>query len=106
MKTALGDLLISGRADGYDATRHRVEEIRTFRGDLARQPANQRHLHWAQLKVYGWLLCERDSLPEITLVLAYFNIDTQQELPFEQRYTSGALQDYCVEMCGRSLTPK
>ena len=100
LKTALGNLLISGRADGYDATQNRLEEIKTFRGDLARQPANQRHLHWAQLKAYGWLLCERDSLAEITLALVYFNIDTQQEFPFAQRCTSDALQDYFIEMCG------
>ena len=100
LKTALGDLVVTGRADGYDATQNRLEEIKTFRGDLARQPANQRHLHWAQLKAYGWLLCERDSLPEITLALVYFNIDTQQEIPFEQRCTSDALRDYFVDMCG------
>ena len=100
LKTALGDLLISGRADGYDCARHCLEEIKTFRGDLARQPANQRHLHWAQLKVYGWLLCDRDSLAEITLALVYFNIDTQQEFPFEQRFSSNALRDYFLEMCG------
>ena len=100
LKSALGDLLISGRADGYDATQNRLEEIKTFRGDLASQPANQRQLHWAQLKVYGWLLCTRDALPSITLALVYFNIDTQQEFPFEQRVSSDVLRDYFVEMCG------
>ena len=100
LKTAFGDLLVSGRADGYDATRHRLEEIKTFRGDLERQPANQRHLHWAQLKVYGSILCERDSLADITLALVYFNIDTQQEFPLEQRFTAHALRDYFVAMCG------
>lgn len=100
LKTALGDLLISGRADGYDSTQNRLEEIKTFRGDLERQPANQRHLHWAQLKVYGSILCERDSLAEITLALVYFNIDTEQEFPFEQQCTSVDLRDYFVEVCG------
>lgn len=101
LKGALDALTVSGRADGYDPSQHRLEEIKTFRGDLARQPANQRHLHWAQLKVYGWLLCERDSLEEITLALVYFNIDTGQEVPFEQRLSSNLLRDFFVEMCGR-----
>ena len=79
LKGSLAELSISGRADGYSAAQNRLEEIKTFRGDLASQPANQRHLHWAQLKVYGWLLCTRDALPAITLALVYFNIDTQQE---------------------------
>ena len=51
-------LAVRGRADGYDPERQRLEEIKTFRGDLAAQPANHRALHWAQAKVYGWLLCE------------------------------------------------
>jgi len=101
LKGSLAELSISGRADGYSAAQNRLEEIKTFRGDLASQPANQRHLHWAQLKVYGWLLCTRDALPAITLALVYFNIDTQQEFPFEQRVSSDVLRDYFVEMCGR-----
>ena len=100
LKGSLAELSISGRADGYSAAQNRLEEIKTFRGDLASQPANQRHLHWAQLKVYGWLLCTRDALPSITLALVYFNIDTQQEFPFEQRVSSDVLRDYFVEMCG------
>lgn len=100
LKGSLAELAISGRADGYSAAQNRLEEIKTFRGDLAHQPANQRHLHWAQLKVYGWLMCERDALHTITLALIYFNIDTQQELPFEQSFSSDTLRDYFVELCG------
>src|SRR5690606_12142219 len=49
-------LFVSGRADGYDPERNRLEEIKTHRGDISRIPANHRALHWAQVKVYGWLL--------------------------------------------------
>ena len=48
-----GHLVVRGRADGYDPQQQRLEEIKTFKGDLDRMPANQRHLHWAQAKVYG-----------------------------------------------------
>ena len=51
-------LCVRGRADGYDPVRNRLEEIKTHRGDLARQPHNHRQLHWAQAKVYAWLLCQ------------------------------------------------
>ena len=90
LKGTYEGLCVAGRADGYSIAQNRLEEIKTFRGDLTRQPANQRHLHWAQVKIYGWLMCERDTLPAITLVLVYFNIDTQQEFPFEQRFSSDA----------------
>eukprot|EP01137_Pigoraptor_chileana_P005532 Opistho-2@48730 len=52
-------LKVSGRADGFDAQRQRLEEVKTFKGRLDRQPASHRRLHWAQAKIYGWLLCEQ-----------------------------------------------
>ncbi|MFP5445635.1 MAG: ATP-dependent DNA helicase, partial [Betaproteobacteria bacterium] len=52
-------LYVRGRADGYDPAQQRIDEVKTFKGRLDRQPASHRHLHWAQAKVYGWLLCEQ-----------------------------------------------
>ena len=49
-------LTVRGRADGYDPEDNRLEEFKTHRGNLERMPANQRALHWAQLKTYGALL--------------------------------------------------
>ena len=54
-------LLVGGRADGYDPQERRLEEIKTHRGDISRIPANHRLLHWAQVKVYGWLLCQQQA---------------------------------------------
>ncbi len=92
LKGTCNELSVMGRADGYDAARNRLEDIKTFRGDLSRQPASQRQLHWAQLKVYGWLWCERDALPRITLALVYFNIDSEQEYPFDQTMAASELR--------------
>ncbi|MFB2351704.1 hypothetical protein, partial [Priestia megaterium] len=49
LQAEVGALLVRGRADGFDPALGRLEEIKTHRGDLARQPAHHRHLHWAQL---------------------------------------------------------
>jgi DNA excision repair protein ERCC-2 len=38
-------LRVRGRADGYDSAANRLEEIKTYRGDLARMPDNHRRLH-------------------------------------------------------------
>ena len=46
-------LLVRGRADGFDSVENQLEEIKTFRGDLAKMPDNQRQLHWAQVRIYG-----------------------------------------------------
>ena len=101
LKGARNELSVIGRADGYDLSRNRVEEIKTFRGDLSTQPASLRLLHWAQLKVYGWLLCDRDALPSITLALVYFNIDSEQEIAFDQTISARELQAHFNELCAR-----
>ena len=68
-----------GRADGYDPDQNLIEEIKTYRGDLAAMPANHRHLHWAQVRVYGHLLCQQLDLEEVNLALVYFDIGKQTE---------------------------
>jgi hypothetical protein len=52
-----GLLHVRGRADGYDPDQNLIEEIKTYRGHLTSMPDNHRHLHWAQLRIYGHLLC-------------------------------------------------
>src|SRR6478609_5555929 len=82
LRGEFGALAVRGRADGYDAGLNRLEEIKTHRGDLAKQPANHRQLHWAQARIYGWLLCEARTLEDIELALVYFDIASQQETLF------------------------
>ncbi|GAC1527449.1 MAG: ATP-dependent DNA helicase [Ramlibacter sp.] len=96
-------LRVRGRADGWDPARNRLEEIKTHRGDLARQPANYRHLHWAQARVYGWLLCEARQLQEITLALVYFDIATQQETVLEEVASRAKLRAFFENQCRRFL---
>ena len=55
-------LRIQGRADGWDPDARRLEEIKTHRGDPALIRPNRQALHWAQARVYGWMLCERLQL--------------------------------------------
>jgi DNA excision repair protein ERCC-2 len=96
-------LTVRGRADGYDPERRRLEEIKTFKGDLARMPANHRALHWAQAKVYGWLLCEQEGLDALTVALVYFDIGLQQETCLEAHCTAEELRHFFEEACERFL---
>jgi DNA excision repair protein ERCC-2 len=93
-------LLVRGRADGFDLERRRVEEVKTFKGELARMPANHRLLHWAQAKVYGWLLCQAHGLPGLTVALVYFDITSQQETVLEAQFDAGLLQAFFDGLCG------
>ena len=71
-------LQLKGRADGWDPTLNRVEEIKTHRGNLERQSTGQRALHLAQLRSYGAILCESHGLDKIWLRLSYLEIATDE----------------------------
>ncbi|UGQ48122.1 helicase C-terminal domain-containing protein [Massilia endophytica] len=98
-----GPLHVRGRADGYDPRRNQLEEIKTYRGDLAKMPANHRHLHWAQLKVYGHLLCAARGLESVKLALVYFDIGSQKETFITEDAKAGELRAFYEEQCGRFL---
>ncbi len=96
-------LRIRGRADGYDPDANRLEEIKTYTGDLAAMKANRRALHWAQAKVYGWLLCEKLGLTELNVALVYFDIVTQEETVLGELHTAAALRGFFELHCERFL---
>ncbi|PVZ39111.1 ATP-dependent DNA helicase [Pseudomonas sp. CC120222-01a] len=96
-------LLVRGRADGYDPAANRLEEIKTYRGDLARQPANHRQLHWAQAKVYAWLLCRARQLVAIEVALVYLDVDNDSQTLISEHYGAEALQGFFETQCQRFL---
>lgn len=96
-------LHVRGRADGYDAARGLLEEIKTFRGEPGMVAPNQQALHWAQLKVYGWLMCQSRALEGLTLNLVYFDVLRQTEHPLSQVCTAHALQQFFASLCERFL---
>ncbi|MBA1203298.1 ATP-dependent DNA helicase [Pseudomonas capeferrum] len=99
-----GTLRVRGRADGYDPRRNRLEEIKTHRGDLTRQPANHRQLHWAQAKVYAWLLCQARQLETIEVALVYLDVDTDRQTLISEHHDAAALKDFFETQCRVFLT--
>jgi DNA excision repair protein ERCC-2 len=96
-------LTVRGRADGYDPVANRLEEIKTYRGKLENIPENHRYLHWAQLKMYGWLQCQQLGLQEIDLALVYFDIGSQRETAMCETHSADALRQHFDEQCERFL---
>ncbi|AZC24645.1 ATP-dependent DNA helicase [Pseudomonas sessilinigenes] len=99
-----GELLVKGRADGYDPQQNLLEEIKTYRGDLARMPDNHRQLHWAQARVYAWLLCQSLQLPAIRVSLVYFDIQSEEETAFVQEHSAEQLQAFFNQQCAIFLS--
>ena len=96
-------LTIRGRADGYDPINNQIEEVKTYRGDLHGMAENKRNLHWAQVKIYGWLMCQARGLSEINLALVYFDVASTQETPLVEHFTAATLKDYFEAQCALFL---
>jgi DNA excision repair protein ERCC-2 len=94
-----GPLHIRGRADGYDPESNRLEEFKTYRGDLGRMPGNHRVLHWAQLHIYGGLLCRQKGLTSVNLALVYFDIASERETVFEEVQSATWLEEHFTAAC-------
>ena len=97
------DLHVRGRADGFDPERRRLEEIKTFRGSLDRQRPTHRRLHWAQAKVYAWLLCQAEGLSDIEVALVYLDLGSQEETLLTERCTAAELRAHFESLCERFL---
>ncbi|MBV8248749.1 MAG: ATP-dependent DNA helicase [Comamonas sp.] len=97
------DLLVRGRADGYDPERQQLEEIKTYRGQLDGVRPHHRILHWAQAKIYGHLLCLERGLERLKLALVYLDIGSQEETVLVEEYAAADLQAFFELQCGRYL---
>lgn len=96
-----GKLTVRGRADGYDPSLNRLEEIKTHRGRLDAMPDNHRALHWAQAKVYAHLLCVQRALPEIHVALVYYDIIERKETVLTETCGADALAQHFQLQCDR-----
>lgn len=94
-----GDLLVRGRADGFDPRRRCLEEIKTIRGRPDDIPENRRLLHWAQLETYGALFCRSREVPEVALALVYFDVETQTETELRQVFGAEELEEIFAARC-------
>jgi len=97
------NLVVRGRADGFDDSKGLLEEVKTHRGDVVLVPSNHRALHWAQAKVYGHLICQQFGLSELTVSLVYFEVASECETPLVEHCTAGELRQAFEAICVRFL---
>jgi hypothetical protein len=93
------ELVVRGRADGFDTEACLLEEVKTYRGRFDRIPANHQALHWAQAKVYGALLCAQLRVPKLKISLVYFEIKSQEETILDEDCTAGELTAFFEQLC-------
>ena len=98
------NIYVRGRADGYDPDLNQLEEIKTFKGSLDRMPDNHRQLHWAQAKVYGWLMCQERDLQAINIALVYYNVSSKVETLLVEEFSAKELESFFNEHCSKLQT--
>lgn len=93
---------LGGRADGYAADETLLEEIKTCRVERDSIPAAVETVHWAQLMLYGGLLCETDSdIEAVSLRLTYYNVDSGEEWPRTERLQRAELLAFLADSIER-----
>lgn len=97
------NIFVRGRADGYDPELNQLEEIKTYKGYLDRMPDNHRQLHWAQAKVYAWLMCIERELDTINVALVYYNVTSKDETILVEAYTAQELQNFFETLCAKLI---
>ncbi len=56
-------------------------------------------LHWAQLRIYGWLLCKQKSLSGVKLALVYFDVGSERETVFDEEQSAAELEQHFATHC-------
>jgi len=79
-------LRIQGRIDGILATKEHVllEEIKTVQSGPVHEADP---LHWAQAKLYGFIYAHDHSLPGISVLLTYLNLETAEVTEFRESFS-------------------
>jgi Rad3-related DNA helicase len=96
-----GELTVRGRADGYDPDQNLIEEIKTHRGKFTAIPDNHRDLQWAEVRVFGHLLCRQLGLEQVELALVYYDIGTGLETVLRETRDAAALAALFTQLCER-----
>lgn len=88
-------IVVEGRIDGVIKETERVviEEIKSTNRDLIYIDEDYNELHWLQGMFYGYMYCKNKSLDRITVMLSYFQLETEEVKSFEKIYTVEKLNE-------------
>ena len=91
-------LEISGRIDGLlvEGDVVLVEEIKTTEADLDAIAENL--AHWAQAKLYAFMVAEQSSLDAIDVQLTYLQLDTDERREDRRTFACAELAAFCAEL--------
>ncbi|WP_348981248.1 ATP-dependent DNA helicase [Bacillus sp. DNRA2] len=102
MKLPFDDLwfLIDGRCDGLlaESDGYCVDEIKSFSQPLRDLEPNGYPVHWAQVKLYAYMICAERKITDVYVQLTYIHVDTEETRRLRLRYSFANLEDFVFEL--------
>ncbi|MFC5652260.1 helicase C-terminal domain-containing protein [Paenibacillus solisilvae] len=99
---AVHDLLfvIDGRCDGLlmDDGMLIIDEIKSTAGELAAITEHSHPVHWAQAKVYAYIIAKQQGLSRIKVQLTYVQTVSAEQKRFREEYTLEELERFVIQM--------
>ncbi len=98
-------LQISGRIDGLWEKEEGVliEEIKSTTSSLEMIEVNNRSLHWAQAKMYGYIYAIQNQISSIRIQLTYYQLDTHEIKELVQLFQITELTEFFYSIVNQYL---
>jgi DNA excision repair protein ERCC-2 len=92
--------LIDGRCDGllFQNDEVTVDEIKSFSQPLEQLEGEGYPVHWAQAKMYAYMVAIDHDLPEIIVQLTYVHVETEVKKYFKKRYSFSEIERFVWEV--------
>ncbi len=92
--------IIDGRCDGllFQNEEVTIDEIKSFSHPLEQLEGEGYPVHWAQAKMYAYMVAIDQDLPEIHVQLTYVHVETEVKKYFKKRYSFSELEHFVLEV--------
>ncbi len=97
---------LEGRADGFmeDGDSFLIDEIKSTTRPLESLGEEDRPLHWAQVKCYGYFCCKERKLDQVDIQLTYVNLDEEAlTKKFKKNFSYKDLEAFFLDLLKRYL---
>lgn len=90
------DYTLEGRADGVfrQDDRYTLEEIKTTLRPISLIDEEFNQAHWGQAQCYAYIFAIENDLPEISVQLTYFNLESHESKNFTRNFSAAELKDF------------
>lgn len=94
------NIVVEGRIDGVieEEGRKIIEEIKSTNKELSLIEEDYNFLHWAQAKCYAYMYAEEQGLSNISVMLRYFSLETEEVKNFTKDFTKEELAEFFYEV--------